>query len=162
MNILLDNNTFDFLLENIDKMESIIKKHKLFYILSQEIELNKMKNNKTGEQLIRHARMEIIKGDYCSEEPGPFMLNTPCINRKCIFPDTNLVDLISNTLKKYGCCKNGRQENYIHDLNIAITAYNNGYTVVKNDGAKSKKGLYGALKELNIKRVSHEEFRNLI
>ena len=160
MNILIDKNIFDFLLENIDKIDAITKKHNLFYILSQEIELENMKNSKNVDQIKRYEKMKQIKGDYCIEEPGPFMLNAPCINRKCIFPSN--FDFICKTLKDFGCHKNNRLENFNHDLNIAITAYNNGYTVLTNDGSKSNKGLYNALKKLNIKCLSHDEFKNLI
>ena len=86
------------------------------------------------------------------------MLNAPCINRNCLFPNNVLAENIKQVLIKHGCKKNNREENFNHDLNLAISGYLNNYIILTNDGAKNKKGLYKALKELNIQCLSHSEF----
>lgn len=152
MNILLDSNSFNFLFDNQDKIKKIKTNLKFFYILSQELELNKIKNFELKQKLIE------IKCTYTNEKAGLFMLNAPCINRNCLFPNNVLVENIKQVLIKHGCKKNNREENFNHDLNLAISGYLNNCIILTNDGAKNKKGLYKALKELNIQCLSHSEF----
>ena len=152
MNILLDSNSFNFLYDNQDNIKKGKTNLNFFYILSQEKELNKIKNLELKHKLIE------IKCTYANETAGAFMLNAPCINRNCLFPNDVLVDNIKQVLTKHGCKKNNREENFNHDLNLAISGYLNNYVILTNDGAKNKNGLYKALKELNIQSLSHTEF----
>ena len=141
MNILLDSNSFNFLFDNQDKIKKIKTNLKFFYILSQELELNKIKNFELKQKLIEIKCIYIIFHN---------MIKAPCINRNCLFPNNVLVENIKQVLIKHGCKKNNREENFNHDLNLAISGYLNNYIILTNDGAKNKKGLYKALKELNI------------
>ena len=99
MNILLDSNSFNFLFDNQDKIKKIKTNLKFFYILSQELELNKIKNFELKQKLIE------IKCTYTNEKAGLFMLNAPCINRNCLFPNNVLVENIKQVLIKHGCKK---------------------------------------------------------
>lgn len=162
MKILLDNNSFDFLLVHMDKIKIISEKHTLYYILSQEIELDKLGKSRKTEQLEKYINLIKIKNSHSSEVPGGFMINAPCVNRPCLFFNSEVLNKCSDILKKHHCMKNNRLENFTHDLNLATTAYIGGYAVLTNDGTGVKDGLYPALKELGIECYSHSEFLNLI
>lgn len=116
MKLLLDNNSFDFLLENIDKIELILNENSLYYIYAQELELKKLDDSHSINKKKLYKSLNKIKGDYCNEAAGVFMLNAPCLNRECFFPDKTTLDEIFKILKKHGCLKNNRLENFAYNL----------------------------------------------
>ena len=153
VNILLDCNAFDYILEKI----SLIKDLNLnfYYIWSQEIELEKISD------LNKLLKIKEIKKNYTLETAGVFMINAPCINKECFFPNSEVVNTIKRILIKHKCLKNHRDNNFKQDLNLAITAYINKFMVLTNDGSGKKDGLLKALKEMSIKCYSTREFEKI-
>ncbi len=157
MKILLDNNSFDFILHNEKMIQQVQSNFEFYYILSQEIELEKINN------LSKKMKLKEIKSTFSQETAGVFMINAPCLNRQCYFVEQSIQNKIEKILIKHGCKKNNRQENFMHDLNLAITAYINKYTVLTNDGNnKKQEGLLSALRELEIDCFSHDDFNSLL
>ena len=89
------------------------------------------------------------------------MINAPCINKECFFPNSEVVNTIKRILIKHKCLKNHRDNNFKYDLNLAIAAYINKFIVLTNDGSGKKDGLLKALKEMRIKCYSTGEFENI-
>lgn len=155
-NILLDSNSFDFLFEHIEEIENIKNNYNFYYIYAQESEINKIPD------LTKRLNLIKIKDKYTRETAGVFMVNAPCINRECYFVNSELLNKIEFTLKKYHCKKNNREENFINDLNLVISAYQNKYIILTNDGYNKNRGLLPALQELGIHSLSHQDFINII
>lgn len=156
MNILLDSNSIYFIYQNLLLIQNKTKDINFFYLPSQEIEINKIMSPNKLKLL-----METL--DLCQATPtaGVFMLNTPGINVERYFVNSSTSDTFKTILKKHNCNHKG-QENFMADFDIAYSAMCNKYVVLTNDGAGKKDGLYKALKELNIKCLSHDEFKKLL
>ncbi|UKI42153.1 MAG: hypothetical protein L6V95_03985 [Candidatus Melainabacteria bacterium] len=89
------------------------------------------------------------------------MINAPCINKECFFPNSEVVNTIKRILIKHKCLKNHRDNNFKYDLNLAITAYINKFIVLTNDGSGKKDGLLKALKRDEYKMFFNREFENI-
>lgn len=158
--ILLDCNSFDFIQKHITEIDERKSIFEFYYIWSQEIELNNIK------ELSKRIMLNEIKEQYSQQTAGVFMLNVPCLNVPSYFIKKELYDKVRLCLEKYHCKKHNKENNFINDLNLAISAYLNKYAVLTNDGAwknkdeYKKQGLLPALKELNIECYSHKEFED--
>ena len=144
-----------FIYDNIETIKKIDNID--FYILpSQENEIDKHLGIRKHKILKDTLKIYKVK-----QTAGVFFLNVFNINVPRYFVDTNTEKTIKNTLLVHNCNHKG-QENFMADFDIAYSAYCNDYTVLTNDGAGKKDGLYRALKELNIQCLSHEEFKSFI
>ena len=156
LEILLDSNSIHFLYKNLNVLRET-KDNFSFYILpSQEREIN----GQLGVE--KHKTLKNTLNIYNVEKtPGVFFLNVPNINVSSYFVDSKIAEKIRTVLLKHNCMHIGTS-NFMADFDIAYSAFINKYTVLTNDGAGKKDGLYRALKELNIACLSHNEFEKLI
>ena len=162
LEIMLDNNAFDKFLvllnEDSDLLNKILKNVTIYVNNVQLDELNKLQNKNPDkfqqiQEMIYTYDMDDNVGGYFGfygSDGLPF--GSACFQSEASREYEKEIENYLDKVKTPNIKRNNKA-----DANLATVAKDYGCTVITNDGAGKKKGLYDAIKENNGEVMSFEE-----